>query len=78
MSATRTALFLVACDDENGDNQDLIVEARDQHEAARLWRQHHDYTSDRAPDIVFEIPPATGRPGPRHWNALPRWTGARI
>lgn len=78
MSATRTALFLVACDDENGDNQDLIVEARDQHEAARLWRQHYDYTSDRAPDIVFEIPPPTGRPGPRHWNRLPRWTGARV
>ena len=77
MSA-RTALFLVAFDDENGDNMDLIVEARDQHEAARLWRQHHDFTSARHPDIVFEIPPATGRPGTRHWNALPRWTGARV
>lgn len=77
MSA-RTALFLVAFDDESGDNQDLIVEARDQHEAARLWRQHYEYPTSRAPDIVFEIPPATGRPGLRHWNGLARWTGARV
>ena len=77
MNAT-TAVYLVAYDVDGGDNQDLIVEARDPHEAARLWRQHYDYASDRAPDIVFEIPPATGRPGPRHWNGLPRWTGARV
>jgi hypothetical protein len=77
MSA-RTALFLVAFDDESGDNQDLIVEARDPNEAARLWRQHYDYPTSRAPDIVFEIPPATGRPGLRHWNGLARWTGARV
>ena len=77
MSA-RTALFLVAFDDESGDNQDLIVEARDQHEAARLWRQHYEHPTSRAPDIVFEIPPATGRPGTRHWNGLARWTGARV
>ena len=62
---TTTAVYLVACDDETGDNQDLIVEARDPHEAARLWRQHYEYPTSRAPDIVFEIPPATGRPGAR-------------
>ena len=60
---TTTAVYLVAFDDESGDNQDLIVEARDPNEAARLWRQHYDFTSARHPDIVFEIPPATGRPG---------------
>ena len=75
---THTALFLVAFDDEQGDNQDLIVEARDQHEAARLWRQHFDFLTDQHPDIIFEIPPAVGRPGPRHWNSLPRWAGARV
>jgi hypothetical protein len=78
MSAAPTALFLVVYDDEDGDDMDLIVEARDQHEAARLWRQHHDFTSARRPNIVFEIPPATGRPGARPWAGLGRWTGARV
>jgi hypothetical protein len=34
--------------------------------------------TDQHPDIIFEIPPAVGRPGPRHWNSLPRWAGARV
>ena len=76
MSA-RTALFLVALDDEQGDNQDLIVEARDHHEAARLWCQYYDFAADRRPDIIFEIPPTVGRPGPRCWNDLTRWGGLR-
>lgn len=71
MSA-RTALFLVAL----RDTQDLIVEARSPRDATRIWREWFGLAADQAPHTLIELPPTTGRTGPRPWGGLTRWAGA--
>jgi hypothetical protein len=65
-----TKLYLVQYEDGDGDDMALFVEARNPREAALLWRQHYDYTSDVKPEMVIEAPTLTGKPCRVTWQAL--------
>lgn len=65
-----TRLYLVQYNDADGDDMSLFVEARNPREAALLWRQHNDYTSDVKPEMVIEAPTLTGKPRRVTWQAL--------
>jgi hypothetical protein len=70
--APKLGLFMVQCDDENGENLDAIVEANNAAEAQQLWaaQWERDLTD---PDInqprIWQINP-TGKPGVLGWNTM--------
>lgn len=70
-----TRIYLVQYDDADGDDMSLFVEARDPREAALLWRQHNDYTSDVKPEMVIEAPALTGKSRRVTWQEVPFHVG---
>ena len=76
--ADETSLYYVSATDKRGDDMSAIVEAQTPGEAVQMWRQSHDFLSSAKPDIVFQIPSATGIRHIREWRDMPRWTGARF
>ncbi len=70
-----TKLYLVQYEDGDGDDMSLFVEARNPREAATLWRQQNDYTSDITPEMVLEVPALTGKPRRVTWQEVPFHVG---
>ena len=65
---------VVGIDEEDGSA--TLLECFDNSgEAALLWRQHNDYTSDVKPEMVIEAPALTGKSRRVTWQEVPFHVG---
>ena len=62
-------LYIVVDIDDNGENRDTIIEARDPAHAAQLWRDCWNYTYGEKPDNIGEIQ-VTGEAGVITWGTI--------
>jgi hypothetical protein len=64
-----TAMYFVSFSDQNGENYDLFVEAKNPDQAIVEWLKYYCYATHLLrPKYVFVVPPMLGRVGYKRWH----------